>query len=120
RRVPDGAPLESVGEGLAEIATRANGRGVSVVYPVHPNPNVREAVAKHLEGRPNVCLLPPLDYHRFVHLMRRAHLILTDSGGIQEEAPSLGKPVLVLRDRTERPEAVASGTAEMVSGTRDA
>jgi len=117
---PEPAPLESVCQGLAEIASRANGRGVSVVYPVHPNPNVREAVAKHLEGRPNVCLLPPLDYHRFVHLMRRAHLILTDSGGIQEEAPSLGKPVLVLRDRTERPEAVAAGTAKVIGVSREA
>ena len=120
RRESFGAPLESVCQGLAEIAGRANGRGVSVVYPVHPNPHVREAVAKHLEGRPNVCLLPPLDYHRFVHLMRRAHMILTDSGGIQEEAPSLGKPVLVLRDRTERPEAVAAGTAKVIGVTREA
>jgi len=120
RRESFGAPLESMCEGLATLATRDNGSGVNVVYPVHPNPNVREAVAKHLVGRPNVCLLPPLDYHRFVHLMKRARLILTDSGGIQEEAPSLGKPVLVLRDRTERPEAVEAGTAKVIGVTGQA
>jgi UDP-N-acetylglucosamine 2-epimerase (non-hydrolysing) len=114
RRESFGAPLESICKGLAELASRTNGRGVNVVYPVHPNPNVRLAVDRHLMGRDNVCLLPPLDYQRFVHLMRRAHLILTDSGGIQEEAPSLGKPVLVLRERTERPEAVEAGTAKVI------
>jgi UDP-N-acetylglucosamine 2-epimerase (non-hydrolysing) len=120
RRESFGAPLESMCQGLAALAARENGTGVSVVYPVHPNPHVRQAVDKHLTGRPNVCLLPPLDYHRFVHLMRRAHLILTDSGGIQEEAPSLGKPVLVLRDRTERPEAVEAGTAKVIGVTGEA
>ena len=120
RRESFGAPLESMCQGLATLAARDNGRGVSVVYPVHPNPHVREAVDKHLVGRPNVCLLPPLDYHRFVHLMKRARLILTDSGGIQEEAPSLGKPVLVLRDRTERPEAVEAGTAKVIGVTGEA
>src|SRR5262249_35634789 len=72
------------------------------------------------KGRPNVCWLRPLDYHRSVHLMGGGHMILTDSGGIQEEAPSLGKPVLVLRDRTERPEAVAAGTAKVIGVTREA
>jgi len=114
RRESFGAPLQSICRGLAELASRTNGRGVNVVYPVHPNPNVRETVDRHLAGLENVCLLPPLDYHRFVHLMRRSHLILTDSGGIQEEAPSLGKPVLVMRDRTERPEAVEAGTAKVI------
>ena len=114
RRESFGKPLDDVCQALAELAGRSNGSGVSVVYPVHPNPNVRASVARHLEGRPHVHLLPPVSYHQFVHLMKRAHLILTDSGGIQEEAPGLQKPVLVLRDRTERPEAVAAGTARIV------
>jgi UDP-N-acetylglucosamine 2-epimerase (non-hydrolysing) len=114
RRESFGAPLDSICRALAELAARTDGRAASIVYPVHPNPNVQAAVARHLVGRPHVHLLKPLDYHRFVHLMRRAHLILTDSGGIQEEAPGLGKPVLVLRERTERPEAVEAGTARIV------
>jgi UDP-N-acetylglucosamine 2-epimerase (non-hydrolysing) len=114
RRESFGAPLDAVCSVLAELAGRGNGSGVSVVYPVHPNPNVRASVARHLEGRPHVHLLPPVSYHQFVHLMQRAHFILTDSGGIQEEAPGLKKPVLVLRDRTERPEAIAAGTAKIV------
>ncbi len=114
RRESFGAPLDAVCRALAELASRSNGTGVSVVYPVHPNPNVQAAVARRLKGLPHAHLLPPLDYHQFVHLMKRAHLILTDSGGIQEEAPGLGKPVLVLRDRTERPEAIEAGTARIV------
>ena len=120
RRESFGAPLESVCRALAELASRDGGRGVEIVYPVHPNPNVRRAVAQVLEGVRHVHLLPPLDYHRFVHLMQRAYLILTDSGGIQEEAPGLGKPVLVLRDRTERPEAIEAGTARLVGTDRGA
>ena len=84
------------------------------VYPVHLNPNVREPVGRILKGCSNVHLIEPLDYLPFVFLMTRAHIILTDSGGIQEEAPSLGKPVLVMRDTTERPEAVAAGTVRLV------
>lgn len=84
------------------------------VYPVHLNPNVREPVGRILKGHSNVHLIEPLDYLPFVYLMTRSHLILTDSGGIQEEAPSLGKPVLVMRDTTERPEAVAAGTVKLV------
>jgi UDP-N-acetylglucosamine 2-epimerase len=114
RRESFGKPLDDVCRALAELAARPGRDGVSVVYPVHPNPNVRASVARHLEGRANVHLLPPVSYHAFVHLMKRAHLILTDSGGIQEEAPGLHRPVLVLRDRTERPEAVAAGTARIV------
>jgi UDP-N-acetylglucosamine 2-epimerase (non-hydrolysing) len=117
RRESFGPPLDDICRALATLAGRNGDRGVSIVYPVHPNPNVRAAVARHLEGRDHVHLLEPLDYARFVHLMKRARLILTDSGGIQEEAPGLGKPVLVLRDRTERPEAIAAGTARLV-GTR--
>jgi UDP-N-acetylglucosamine 2-epimerase (non-hydrolysing) len=118
RRESFGAPMESIMSALAELASRPNGTGVSVVYPVHPNPNVRAAVAKHLEGLEHAHLLKPLDYLTFVHLMKRAHLILSDSGGIQEEAPGLGKPVLVLRDRTERPEAITAGTAKLVGTDR--
>jgi UDP-N-acetylglucosamine 2-epimerase (non-hydrolysing) len=115
RRESFGAPMESIMSALAELAAHK----VSIVYPVHPNPNVKKAVAKHLEGLEHAHLLKPLDYHTFVHLMKRAHLILTDSGGIQEEAPGLGKPVLVLRDRTERPEAIEAGTAKIVGTDRN-
>ncbi len=87
---------------------------MDVVYPVHLNPNVREPVNRLLAGIPNVHLIEPLDYLPFVYLMNRSHIILTDSGGIQEEAPSLGKPVLVMRDTTERPEAVIAGTVKLV------
>jgi UDP-N-acetylglucosamine 2-epimerase (non-hydrolysing) len=89
-------------------------RDVELVYPVHLNPQVQGPVRRALEGTDRVRLLEPLDYESFVWLMSRAYLILTDSGGIQEEAPSLGKPVLVMRERTERPEALATGTAKLV------
>jgi UDP-N-acetylglucosamine 2-epimerase (non-hydrolysing) len=89
-------------------------RDVELVYPVHLNPQVQGPVRRALEGTERVHLLEPLDYESFVWLMSRAYLILTDSGGIQEEAPSLGKPVLVMRERTERPEALAAGTAKLV------
>lgn len=109
---------ESFGEGmlqicaaLAELAVRPD---VQIVYPVHPNPNVREPVNRLLCGRDNIRLLDPVDYVSFVDLLDRAEIILTDSGGVQEEAPSLGKPVLVMRDETERPEAVEAGTARLV------
>lgn len=87
---------------------------VDFVYPVHLNPNVREPVGRILKGHSNIHLIDPLDYLPFVYLMTRSYVILTDSGGIQEEAPSLGKPVLVMRDTTERPEAVAAGTVKLV------
>lgn len=87
---------------------------VQVVYPVHLNPNVREPVSRILAGIDNVHLIEPLEYEAFIWLMNRAHLIITDSGGVQEEAPSLGKPVLVMRDTTERPEAVEAGTVILV------
>ncbi len=108
---------ESFGEGFERICIALNtlaGRpDVQIVYPVHPNPNVQDPVNRLLAGHPNVLLAPPLDYVPFVDLMRRAFLIVTDSGGIQEEAPSLGKPVLVLREKTERPEAVDAGTVRL-------
>jgi UDP-N-acetylglucosamine 2-epimerase (non-hydrolysing) len=87
---------------------------VQVVYPVHLNPQVQEPVHRILGNVDNVLLIAPQDYLPFVYLMKRSHIILTDSGGIQEEAPSLGKPVLVMRDTTERPEAVAAGTVRLV------
>jgi UDP-N-acetylglucosamine 2-epimerase (non-hydrolysing) len=109
---------ESFGEGLLRIceAIRRIARrpDVEIVYPVHPNPNVRGPVEERLGGLANVRLIEPLDYAPFVDLMRRSHFLLTDSGGVQEEAPSLGKPVLVLREKTERPEAVAVGTVKLV------
>ena len=109
---------ESFGEGFEQICAAireiADLPGVQIVYPVHPNPNVTEPVRRHLTGHPHIRLIEPLDYVSFVDLMRRSYLLLTDSGGIQEEAPSLGKPVLVLREKTERPEAVEAGTATLV------
>ena len=87
---------------------------MEIVYPVHLNPNVRMVAHSLLGTHPAIHLIPPLDYLPFVHLMRRAELIVTDSGGVQEEAPSLGKPVLVTRDTTERPEAVEAGTVALV------
>jgi UDP-N-acetylglucosamine 2-epimerase (non-hydrolysing) len=92
---------------------------MDLVYPVHLNPNVREPVGRLLSGIANVHLIEPQDYLPFVYLMTRATVILTDSGGIQEEAPALGKPVLVMRDTTERPEAIDAGTARLV-GTDEA
>jgi UDP-N-acetylglucosamine 2-epimerase (non-hydrolysing) len=114
RRESFGAGFEAICQALLELAAHP---GVQVVFPVHLNPNVQEPVRRILGDAPNVTLIEPLDYLPFVYLMKRSHLILTDSGGIQEEAPSLGKPVLVMRDTTERPEAVLSGTARLV-GTR--
>lgn len=110
---------ESFGDGIINIclALREIAESfpdVVIVYPVHPNPNVRGPVHRLLKGIPNILLTPPLDYATFVHLMARSVLVLTDSGGIQEEAPSLGKPVLVLREVTERPEAVEAGVARLV------
>lgn len=96
---------------LAVLAQRAD---MEIVYPVHLNPNVQEPVNRILSGLKNVHLIAPIDYLSFVRLMQRAHVILTDSGGVQEEAPSLGKPVLVMRDVTERPEAVSAGTVQLV------
>src|SRR4029077_9777112 len=96
------------------LSALARRQDVQLVYPVHPNPNVQDPVNKWLRGQPNVLLIPPLDYVPFVDLMRRAYILITDSGGIQEEAPSLGKPVLVMRERTERPEAVQAGTVKLV------
>jgi UDP-N-acetylglucosamine 2-epimerase (non-hydrolysing) len=112
RRESFGGGFERICEALRQTASSFP--NVDIVYPVHLNPNVREPVNRLLSGLGNVYLIEPLDYLPFVFLMSRSYLILTDSGGIQEEAPSLGKPVLVMRDTTERPEAVEAGTVELV------
>lgn len=112
RRESFGDGFERICAALKEIAN--NHPDVQVVYPVHLNPNVEEPVKRLLGDLTNVFLIPPQDYLPFVYLMNRSYLILTDSGGVQEEAPSLGKPVLVMRDTTERPEAVAAGTVKLV------
>ena len=111
RRENFGQPLEDVCEALRQLASRGD---VEIVYPVHLNPNVQEPVQRLLGNVPHITLLPPLDYLPLVHLMKRARIILTDSGGIQEEAPAFGVPVLVLREVTERPEGVAAGTLKLV------
>jgi len=111
RRESFGGGFERICEALRRLAARDD---VELVYPVHPNPNVREPVERLLGRRGNVHLIDPQDYVPFVDLMRRSYLILTDSGGVQEEAPSLGKPVLVMREKTERPEAVEAGTSRLV------
>jgi UDP-N-acetylglucosamine 2-epimerase (non-hydrolysing) len=118
RRESFGPPLREVFHAVRELARRFSD-DTTVVYPVHPNPNVTAAAYEMLGGIDNVLLTEPLDYLVFAHLMGRAHLILTDSGGIQEEAPSLAKPVLVLRSVTERPEGVAAGTARLVGTDRE-
>ena len=112
RRESFGEGFERICKALREIAQMHP--EVDIVYPVHLNPNVREPVRRLLSNVKNIYLIEPLDYLPFVYLMNKAHIILTDSGGIQEEAPSLGKPVLVMRDTTERPEAVAAGTVRLV------
>lgn len=111
RRENLGNGIDRICDALARLAQSAN---CAIVYPVHLNPRVQKPVLKRLSGMPRVYLVPPLDYVEFVYLMLRSTVILTDSGGVQEEAPSLGKPVLVMRDVTERPEAVASGLARLV------
>lgn len=111
RRENFGKGFEDICTALAQLASRGD---VQLVYPVHLNPNVQEPVRRLLGNLPNVHLIAPLDYLPFVYLMNQSYLIITDSGGIQEEAPSLGKPVLVIRDTTERPEAVSAGTVKLV------
>lgn len=115
---------ESFGPRFEEICTAMrdlvlNNSGIEIVFPVHPNPNVGAVVRAVLGNQDRVHLVDPLDYLPFVHLLKKAYLVLTDSGGVQEEAPSLGKPVLVMREVTERPEAVQAGTAKLVGNTYD-
>lgn len=111
RRENFGQGFEAICQALSKLAERTD---IELVYPVHLNPNVREPVRRILANHPSIHLIEPLDYLPFVYLMERAHIVITDSGGIQEEAPSLGKPVLVMRDVTERPEAVDAGTVRLV------
>jgi UDP-N-acetylglucosamine 2-epimerase (non-hydrolysing) len=117
RRESFGAPLQSTCAAIRTLAERFP--DLQFVLPVHPNPQVKETVERLLCDLPGMYLIEPVDYVEFVHLMNRSYLILTDSGGVQEEAPSLGKPVLVLREVTERPEGVAAGTAVVVGTDRD-
>jgi UDP-N-acetylglucosamine 2-epimerase (non-hydrolysing) len=111
RRENFGNGFENICGALRQIALCAD---IQIVYPVHLNPNVQEPVNRILKGCDNIHLIEPLDYLPFVYLMTRAYLIITDSGGVQEEAPSLGKPVLVMRETTERPEALSAGTVKLV------
>lgn len=112
RRESWGKPYESMMRALRHIARKHS--DVLIVFPVHPNPNVREPVRKILGGKPRIVLVDPLDYQEFVNLLKSCYFIITDSGGIQEEAPSLGKPVLLMREVTERPEAVKAGAVRIV------
>jgi UDP-N-acetylglucosamine 2-epimerase (non-hydrolysing) len=116
RRENFGDGFLQICEALKELAVRYP--AVHFVYPVHLNPNVRQPINSLLRGLPNVHLIPPMDYEPFVYLLKHCHFVLTDSGGIQEEAPGLGKPVLVMRDVTERPEALAAGTVRLVGANR--
>jgi UDP-N-acetylglucosamine 2-epimerase (non-hydrolysing) len=114
RRENFGGPMEGVLRAIRKLADDWRPGGVQFVFPVHLNPNVREAVAKLLPTESNIHLLEPIDYRSMVHAMKHATLILTDSGGVQEEAPSFGVPVLVLRETTERPEGVAAGASKLI------
>ncbi len=116
RRENFGDRLESICSALKELCEKF--ADIIIVYPVHPNPNVEGIVRRRLGGAPRIALIHPLPYRSFIELMDRAHLVLTDSGGLQEEAPSFGKPVLVLRDTTERPEGIESGLAKLIGTNR--
>lgn len=118
RRESFGKPLENICQALASIACHYQDK-IQIVYPVHLNPNVRKTVHTMLSDIPNISLIEPLNYEELVGLMSRAYFIMTDSGGIQEEAPSLHKPVLVLREVTERPEAIEAGAAKLVGTDAD-
>ena len=116
RRENFGKGLECICRAFVELAERDD---IQIVYPVHLNPNVQEPVMRILSNKKNIHLIKPLDYLPFVYLMKRSFIIITDSGGIQEEAPSLGKPVLVMRDVSERPEAIEAGTVKLVGTKRE-
>lgn len=118
RRESFGKPIQDICTALIQLAEHYHDT-ISLIYPVHLNPNIQEPVYENLSGVDNIHLIQPLDYVSLVHLMKHAALILTDSGGIQEEAPSLGVPTLVLRDRTERQEGITAGTLKLV-GTKTA
>ncbi|MEP3052429.1 MAG: UDP-N-acetylglucosamine 2-epimerase (non-hydrolyzing) [Erythrobacter sp.] len=116
RRENFGAGMQQISAALQTLAQRED---IAIVYPMHPNPNVVEVMQPALDGMENIALIEPLDYLNFVAMMEASDVILTDSGGIQEEAPSLGKPVLVMRDTTERPEGIDAGTAKLVGTSPD-
>ncbi len=116
RRENFGEGMQNIANAVKRIASRPD---VAVIFPVHMNPNVRAVMNEQLEGLDNVALIEPLDYPHFARLLDISHLMLTDSGGVQEEAPALGKPVLVMRETTERPEGVAAGTAKLVGTDAD-
>jgi UDP-N-acetylglucosamine 2-epimerase (non-hydrolysing) len=116
RRENFGGGLENIAEAIRRIAARDD---VAIIFPVHPNPNVRAVMDRALAGLGNVAMIEPLDYPHFAHLLSLAEIMLTDSGGVQEEAPALGKPVLVMRETTERPEGVTAGTAKLVGTDAD-
>ncbi|MDR7155497.1 UDP-N-acetylglucosamine 2-epimerase (non-hydrolyzing) [Sphingobium xenophagum] len=116
RRENFGGGMEAIARSIADIAARPD---VAIIFPVHPNPHVRPVMDAVLGDLANVAMIEPLDYPHFVRLLDMCHLVLTDSGGVQEEAPSLGKPVLVMRETTERPEGVDAGTAKLVGADRD-
>jgi UDP-N-acetylglucosamine 2-epimerase (non-hydrolysing) len=116
RRENFGDGLKSVAQAVRRIADRPD---VAVIFPVHPNPNVRAPMAEVLGGIDNVAMIDPLDYPNFVRLLSLCHFVMTDSGGVQEEAPALAKPVLVMRETTERPEGVAAGTAKLVGNDEE-
>jgi len=118
RRESWGASMEAIGSALRELATEEP--ELLIVFPIHPNPVVRQAIMPAVSGLANVRVVEPLAYAAFTALLRRSHLLLTDSGGVQEEGPSLGKPVLVMRDTTERPEAVDAGTVRLVGTDHEA
>ena len=116
RRENFGGGLANIAEAIRRIAARDD---VAIIFPVHPNPNVRAVMDRALAGLSNVAMIEPLDYPHFAHLLSLAEIMLTDSGGVQEEAPALGKPVLVMRETTERPEGVTAGTAKLVGTHAD-
>lgn len=117
RRENFGGGLEAIADAIRRIAARDD---VALIFPVHPNPNVRKVMDSALAGLDNVAMIEPLDYPHFARLLDLAEIMLTDSGGVQEEAPALGKPVLVMRETTERPEGVEAGTARLVGTDADA
>ena len=117
RRENFGEPIKEICNAVLELVEK--NKDIQVVYPVHPNPNVQKPVYEILAGKDRIHLIKPLEYAQFCSLMKKAYIIMTDSGGVQEEAPSLGKPVLVLRDTTERPEAVEYGTVKLVGADKN-
>lgn len=117
RRENFGEPIKNICKAVLELSE--NNKDIQFVYPVHPNPNVKKPVYELLGGKERIHLIDPLEYAQFCTMMKKSHIILTDSGGVQEEAPSLGKPVIVLRDTTERPEAVEFGTVKLAGTNKE-